>query len=74
MSKYNPFKKPSKRNKPTRIEDLPPDLRGPAQNKYGGHNKRHISGYRGNTFGPASACKQFTKEEIAEYERKLLKD
>lgn len=74
MTKYNRFKKPSNRNKPQRIEDYPPELRGPAQNKHGGQKTQRMRGYRGNTYGPASQVRQFTKEAIADYERQARED
>lgn len=74
MTQYNRFKKTSKRNQTQRIEDLPPELRGPAQNKHGGHNTKYICGYRGNTYGPASPVRQFTKEQCAEYEIKMREE
>jgi hypothetical protein len=74
MSKYNHFKKPSKRNKPKRIDDYPSTLRGPSQNKYGGQKMIRMRGYPGNTYGPASEVRRFTKEQCAEYEIKMREE
>lgn len=49
------------------INDLERDLRGPAQNKYGGHQTQRMKVDRRNTFGPASKCYTYTKEEIARW-------
>ncbi len=74
MSNYNHFKKLPERNKPARIEDYLAELRGPAQNKHGGHKMQRIRGLRGNTYGPASPVRQFTMDEIADYERQARED
>lgn len=74
MSKYNRYNEPSKRNKPKRVDDYPRELRGPAQNKHGGHKMIRMRGYPGNTYGPASQVRQFTMEEIADYERQARED
>lgn len=62
----------SKRTKPTRIEHYPVELRGPSQNRHGGHNTQRLRGFRGNTFGAASRGRRWKKEEIAEYERNVM--
>lgn len=74
MSKYNHFKKPSKRNPPTRIDDYPSTLRGPSQNNYGGHKMIRMREYPGNTYGPVSEVRHFTKEQCAEYELKMREE
>jgi hypothetical protein len=59
-----------KGNRPS-LSDYPPALRGPPNNRYGGHNRRHLCGFRGSTYGPAGPVKRFTREEIQEYERSI---
>lgn len=54
------------RRKP-KISDLPSHLRGPAQNRFGGHRTQNMKAYRGNTFGAASDCIVFTKEQKQEW-------
>jgi len=56
---------------PKRLHEYEPFLRGPAQNKFGGHKTRKIRGLRGNTFGPASPCYVYTKEQREALERVL---
>jgi hypothetical protein len=56
---------------PKRLYEYEPFLRGPPQNKFGGHRTRRIRGLRGNTFGPASPCYVYTKEEREALERVL---
>ena len=51
--------------------DYSPELRGPPNNRYRGHQTRHLRGFRGSTYGPAGPVKQFTREEIQEYEREF---
>ena len=43
--------------KPT-LNDLPRKLRGPSNNKYGGHQCQHMRAFRGSKFGAASAGKE----------------
>lgn len=50
-----------------RLDQWPAYLRGPAQNRHGGHQVQRVRVYRGNTFGPASKCRSLSKEEIAAY-------
>ena len=55
--------KTTKANKWQTINDLPFELRGPPQNKYGGYRSEQLRGFRGNTYGPASGCRTFTEEQ-----------
>jgi len=74
MSKYNHFNETSNPRKPTQIDAYPAELRGPTNNKYGGHKMVRMRGYPGNTYGPASEVRHFTKEQCAEYEIKMRED
>ncbi len=74
MAKNDNSQNQSKKFNPTRIEDYPSELRGPTQNRYGGHKTQRMRSYKGNTFGAASPVKHFTKEECAEYEAKMRED
>ena len=56
---------------PKRLYEYEAYLQGPPQNKFGGHRTSRIKGLRGNTFGPASPCYTFTKEEREDLERDL---
>ena len=47
--------------------DMPLYLQGPSNNRWGGHQRQCLVPYRQNTFGPASVCKVFTKEERERY-------
>jgi hypothetical protein len=46
-------------------------LRGPSQNKHGGHQSQRMRGFRGNTYGAAGPCHTFTAEEKAKVEADL---
>ena len=48
---------------PKRLDEYEAHLQGPPQNKFGGHRSSRIRGLRGNTFGPASPCYSYTKEQ-----------
>jgi hypothetical protein len=64
------LKTPSdKRRKGPSLLDYPSKLRGPSNNKYGGHQAQSLRGLRGSTYGPAGPVRQFTREEIQEYEQ-----
>ena len=60
----------SKPNK-DRLESLPKHLRGPAQNRHGGHQTRKIKPLKGSKFGPASEGRSLSKEEIEKFESDL---
>jgi hypothetical protein len=51
------------------LRDYSPELRGPPNNRYGGHKAQRLRGFRGGTYGPAGPVRQFTPEEIQEYEQ-----
>ena len=59
-----------KSNSPTLL-DYPHELRGLSNNKFGGHQTRHLRGFRGSKFGPAGPVKQYTPEERRDYERRM---
>ena len=53
---------------------FPSYLRGPPTNKYGGHQCRHMRGFKGSKFGAASECRKITDpEEIRKTEDRLKK-
>lgn len=52
-----------KKTDKNRLDRYPRHLLGPAQNKHGGHQTQRERGFRGNTYGAASTCRSFTKEE-----------
>ena len=58
-------------SEPKTISEYAPHLRGPTQNKYGGHKSQQVRGFRGNTYGAASPCRRFTEEEKAKVEADL---
>ena len=55
-----------------KLEDLPVDLRGLSNNRWGGHKSNQMRGFRGSTYGAASRGKHIplTSELMAEYENK----
>jgi hypothetical protein len=63
--------KPKSRKK--KLNDLPPELRGPSQNKYGGQQAQKMKPLRGSTFGPANEGRSLSAEEIAKQEERLRK-
>ena len=76
----NARKKTRRKAKPPTINDLPPELRGPPQNKYGGYQTTNIRPFPNNTFGPAGPPKRLgeaVKEKWAienkEYLEKISK-
>jgi hypothetical protein len=54
-----------------KVSDLPPELRGPSQNKYGGQQAQKMKPLRGSTFGPANEGRSLSAEEIAKQEERL---
>ena len=60
-----------RRRKYPSLLDYAPKLRGPPNNRHGGHQARSLRCFKGSTFGPAGPVKQFTREEIQEYEREF---
>src|SRR6478735_5438808 len=56
---------------PKTIGEYPPELQGPPQNKYGGHQTRKLLGFNGNTYGAAGPCRKLTPEEKAKVEADL---
>ena len=53
------LKEPShiRRTRPSPL-DYAPDLRGPSNNRYGGHHTQRIGGFKGGPYGPASRSGQ----------------
>ncbi len=60
---------PKRRKK--KVSELPPELRGPSQNRYGGHRAQNMRPLRGSTFGPANEGRSLPPEEIAKQEKRL---
>jgi hypothetical protein len=54
-----------------RLKDYPTELRGPPQNRFGGHKTRRIKPFTGSTFGPAGPCRKYSRAECAQVEREL---
>ena len=61
--------KPKRRK--TKVSDLRAELRGPSQNRFGGHQTQRIKPLRGSTFGPANEGRSLSAEEIAKQEERL---
>ena len=61
--------KPKRRKKT--VSDLPPGLRGPSQNRFGGYQTQRMKPLRGSTFGPANEGRSLSAEEIAKQEERL---
>lgn len=57
----------SKRKRQT-LNDLPSDLRGPAQNRFGGHQTQRMRALRGNTFGAANSGTKYNEEQKRAWE------
>jgi hypothetical protein len=66
------LKTPSdRRRKGPSLLDYAPELRGPSNNRYCGHQALRLRGFRGGTYGPAGLVKKYTPEEIQDYEREF---
>ena len=52
------------------MEDLPYELRGLPNNRWGGHKTNKLRGFRGSTYGPASKGTKFTQEQLEAYAEK----
>ena len=52
------------RRKELRMEDLPYDLRGLPNNKWGGHKTSKLCGFKGSTYGAASKGTKLTQEQL----------
>ena len=59
ISKHNKSKR-----KELRMEDLPYDLRGLSNNRWGGHQTSKLRGFRGSTYGAASKGTKLTQEQL----------
>ena len=71
QKKATSSQKASDYKEPKRLYEYEAYLQGPPQNKFGGHRTSRIKGLRGNTFGPASPCYSYTKEQREALERIL---
>ena len=58
------------KTKTQKLQDYPINLRGFSNNKWGGHRSSKIRGFKGNTYGKASECHCYTKEEIKRFAEK----
>lgn len=56
---------------PERLHDLPEHLRGPAMNRYGGHQQSTLRGFRGLKPPPPGPVKVFTEAEKRAREQEL---
>jgi hypothetical protein len=61
----------SPKRRKTKVRYLSPELRGPSQNRYGGHQAQKMKPLRGSTFGPANEGRSLSAEEIAKQEERL---
>jgi hypothetical protein len=53
------------------LTDFPPELRGPPQNRYGGHNTVHMRAFKDSSFGGAGPCRTYSARECAQVEQEL---
>ncbi len=65
ISKHNKSKR-----KEVRLQDLPYDLRGLPNNRYGGHQTSRLRGFKGSTYGAASGGTRFSQEQLEAYAKK----
>lgn len=58
------------KNRKQRLSDLPSNLRGLSNNRWGGHSSGHMRGFRGAKYGAASSVRnvQLSQKELARYE------
>jgi hypothetical protein len=59
------------RSKGVKLNSYPKDLRGPGQNRWGGHQTQRLRGFRG-TRNPRCPGRRLTPDEFREVERDLL--
>ena len=66
------MKKKQHRDYNQKLSDMPYYLRGFSNNRWGGHKRNKMRGFRGSTYGPASKCRNITitPELQAEYHKK----
>jgi hypothetical protein len=69
--KRNFMQQIERKHKPT-LNSYSPELRGFAQNRFGGHQTQHLRSY-GGSFGPAGPCKRLGPEETKAIEEDLRK-
>ena len=50
----------------SRLNDYPHELRGPSNNRYGGHQNSRLKSY-GGKFGPAGQTRTFSEQEKADW-------
>ena len=53
------------------LQSLPVELRGPSNNKYGGHRNQRMRSLKGSKLGAASSVRRPTTAEWAEIENNL---
>jgi hypothetical protein len=56
-----------KKKKTKTLNDLPKELRGMSQNRWGGHKTQNLKGFRQNTYGAASPCRSLSQAEIEQW-------
>jgi hypothetical protein len=66
------FMQQIKRKQEPILNSYSPELRGFAQNRFGGHQAQRLRSY-GGSFGPASPCRQLGPEKIKAIEDDLRK-
>ena len=60
-------------DKPKILHDYDQELRGPAQNRYGGRQVQRVRAFPGGTYGPAGSCRIYSDEEKAEVAKELAR-
>ena len=58
------------RFKEERVQELPYDLRGLPNNRYGGHQTSRLRGFKGSTYGAASNGTKLTQEQLEAFAKK----
>jgi hypothetical protein len=71
-SKSITTKQKHKERKPT-LADYPIELRGLPNNRWGGHQSLSLKPFKGSTFGAAGPVKQYTADEIRQFELQMRK-
>ena len=54
-----------------KLIDYDRSLRGPPQNRFGGHRTQRVRGLRGGTYGPAGPCYTYSDKERMAFEERL---
>ena len=70
MTKKSESRCNKSRPKEELLQDLPYELRGLSNNRWGGHKTSKLRGFRGSTYGAASKGTKLTQEQLEAFAKK----